>query len=205
MAVEFMIGSNKMTGTLPASFEYCSSLQKLSLSANQFTGPLPEFSQLMGLLELNLASTDFHGPFPDAWQILSNLEVLNLSQMGSFSGKLPSTIGAMSSLKHLILTETHFFGEIPTSIGTLTSLRKSKLLHLCRRNQTNQPKLTTLSPSTVKLDAAFTFFQDQIPTEIGNLIDLCTYSRMPDTMCALNSTVLTYRAFQWNCRLHGLL
>nr|XP_007151888.1 hypothetical protein PHAVU_004G084200g [Phaseolus vulgaris]ESW23882.1 hypothetical protein PHAVU_004G084200g [Phaseolus vulgaris] len=64
------------------------------------------------LVSLNLSSNLFSGPIPSSFGALSTLEVLDLSN-NSFSGQIPDYLTNMQSLTRLILSNNPLSGEIP--------------------------------------------------------------------------------------------
>ena len=54
---------------------------------------------------------------------LTNLQKLILSDNG-LSGELPSSLGNLTNLQELVLYNNGFSGELPSSLGSLTNLRK---------------------------------------------------------------------------------
>jgi hypothetical protein len=122
-----LLGGNKLTGTLPPSLgEYSQSLQRLSLFDNyDLHGRFPSLSGLSNLQEVFLNATQLEGNLhADDFSSLGQLQALELGQMRSLTGVIPSSIGLLTNLERLVLAQTRFSGTIPESIGNLSSLGK---------------------------------------------------------------------------------
>ncbi len=98
-----------MTGTLPASLEYCTKLREITI-----TGSL-------------------NGTFPEVVRNLENLESLSISPFSPaeekteaccLTGPLPSWIGELQSLRRLYLSGNLLSGELPANLGDLTHLEQ---------------------------------------------------------------------------------
>ncbi|KAK8470232.1 hypothetical protein PHAVU_004G084688 [Phaseolus vulgaris] len=102
---------NNLSGSIPISIANLSRLLVLQLGENHLRGVIPNMP-LHLLVSLNLSSNLFSGPIPSSFGALSTLEVLDLSN-NSFSGQIPDYLTNMQSLTRLILSNNPLSGEIP--------------------------------------------------------------------------------------------
>ncbi|KAJ6729581.1 DI-GLUCOSE BINDING PROTEIN WITH LEUCINE-RICH REPEAT DOMAIN-CONTAINING PROTEIN [Salix viminalis] len=92
-------------------------LTSLSISRNNFRGPIPEtIANLQRLTRLSLSQNLFSGRIPRGIIDLKHLEILDLSQ-NHLSGKIPADITALRSLVQLILSNNALSGKIPDLSG----------------------------------------------------------------------------------------
>ncbi|KAA8524852.1 hypothetical protein F0562_011275 [Nyssa sinensis] len=114
-------------GEFPIGIFHLPKLQVLSVRFNQnLSGYLPEFHQSGPVKILKLAGTSFFGKLPNSIGNLSSLSELDLSEC-NFSGSLPASLSNLTQLTFLHLTNNSFNGQIPSlaSLLQLTSLSLS--------------------------------------------------------------------------------
>ena len=137
-----------LEGTIPKDIGNLTELQVLSLGENKLYGPIPKsIARLKKLWLLDLeTATYLSGGFENLFN-LSSLRFMHLSLAGlngtlpdefglyfpamyecrlpdnSFTGRIPSTMGNMTNLRHLNLARNHFCGKIPKSIGLIPVLQ----------------------------------------------------------------------------------
>ncbi|KAG6538898.1 receptor-like protein EIX2 [Zingiber officinale] len=201
-----------------------SSLAVLDLSFNSFNSEIPYwFSNLSSLVQLDMVSAGFYGSIPVELSATPSLRHLDLSMNGNLTvdsftllrgkwrqievlrlasnqiyGRLPDSIGNISSLIELDLLSNNIEGGIPSSIGKLSNLQILDLsgnnltldlpLHLIKHPL---PKLRTLSLAVNKLsgtlpgwlgelanletlDLSYNSIRGFIPSSIGKLPFLAT-------------------------------
>ncbi|VAI89535.1 unnamed protein product [Triticum turgidum subsp. durum] len=112
----------RWSGSGSASFGNFSYLNKLILSRNLLTGPLPKSIQnLQKLTMLDLSNNSFSGPIPPEIGALSSLSIsLDLSG-NRFVGELPEEMSGLTQLQSLDLSSNGLYGSISV-LGALTSL-----------------------------------------------------------------------------------
>ncbi|KAJ4821120.1 LRR receptor-like serine/threonine-protein kinase GSO1 [Rhynchospora pubera] len=116
--------SYALHGEIRSSILSLQYLRYLDLSYNDFTNAiLPEFiGFLKELRYLNLSFSNFDGRLPPTLGNLSNLQYLGLSQNNLYSNDL-AWLGHLSSLKHLDLNGIAFSGRIPSQLSNLSRLQ----------------------------------------------------------------------------------
>ena len=93
----------------------------------------------------------------------------------SVTGTIPTTIGGLSKLAHLALTQTKMTGKVPTEIGKLSNLERISLVsvHHLRKEDYSSLLGMTFSFSSPTVCPQFTSaFTGSLPTEITNLSKL---------------------------------
>ncbi|XP_019199096.1 PREDICTED: receptor-like protein 12 [Ipomoea nil] len=114
------LDGNELFGPLPDIRTQFPFLRKLKASYNHLNGSLP--SSFGSLEELKLASNEITGLFPDnrSLGVESGLRVLDLSQ-NKITGSLPD-LSPFSSMQELLLGGNQLRGVLPESIGQLSKL-----------------------------------------------------------------------------------
>lgn len=136
--------SGCFNGTLPASLANLTELRELSiynkilyLEPNLHTGNLsgtlpPGIGNLSKLESLSLTNI-LEGTLPEEIGNLSNLRYLNIYQdtlyfgQGRLTGPLPASLGNLSLLENLYITNQDLSGSIPATLGNLTKVRDLNL------------------------------------------------------------------------------
>lgn len=97
-------------------------LQRLDLSYNDFSGPLPvDVSEMVNLQFLDFAYNKFSGKIPSEYGSLNQLLALDLS-FNRLTGSIPPSLGKLTSLLWLMLANNSLTGEIPPNLGNCSSL-----------------------------------------------------------------------------------
>ncbi|KAG1354937.1 receptor-like protein EIX2 [Cocos nucifera] len=114
-------------GRMPRSLGRLCNLHTLYLSASLSSDNLAEFGEVLdgcsrnSLEELSLEANGFFEPLPDWLGNLQNLKTLDLSSNNLY-GPIPASIGRMSSLENLYLARNGLNGTVSESIGQLSKL-----------------------------------------------------------------------------------
>lgn len=122
-ALELMLGTNNLNGTIPTEIEYLINLTHFNLHENQLTGIIPpEIGTLTNLTYLNLFTNQLTGIIPTTIGNLINLYHLNLKE-NQLTGSIPSEIGNLTALAFLFLHDNLLTGTLPAEIGSLNIVR----------------------------------------------------------------------------------
>jgi len=162
--------SNQLTGSIPPQIGNLTSLRDMQLNSNQLAGNLPsEMGNLSSLQDLRLFSNQLNGPIPPQFGDLSSLSTLSMSN-NQLSGSIPAEIGDLSDLELLYLSNNQLSGSIPPQIGNLANLQDLRL----SSNQLSgsiPPEIGDLGNlTTLQLD--INGLHGAIPPEIGDLSSL---------------------------------
>ena len=136
---ELLLANNLLTGALPRTFDraltnkiaaqtsFFSTLERLDISGNGFTGALPQgIAQFAALRELRLQDNAFTGALPQTLTALTKLEIFDASR-NRFTGTLPEDIGLLRRLRRFSLTNTSISGSVPESLGECDLLERLEL------------------------------------------------------------------------------
>ena len=162
------LGSNQLSGSIPAELGSLNSLEGLGLYENQLSGSIPvELGKLNSLITLNLNDNQLSGSIPAELGSLNNLESLELFS-NQLTGSIPAELGSLNSLEWLGLGSNQLSGSIPAELGNLNSLERLDLYS----NQLGGP----------------------IPAELGNLSNLVwlNLNSNPSLVCWQTQTALDW-------------
>ncbi|WVZ15269.1 hypothetical protein V8G54_012835 [Vigna mungo] len=141
------LSSNRLKGGAIESFMHMCTLQYLniygnnmtedlsSISFNQMTGFLPDFSMFSNLKILDLSVNRLSGKIPDSSKFPPQLESLSL-ESNSLEGGVPKSLGSTCTLRSLHLSNNSFNEELPLIMQNLSGCARSSLQELeLRMNQ----------------------------------------------------------------------
>lgn len=109
-----------LTGALPPSLAWATSLRSIRLDNNAFNGTLPApYSVLRALTELQLQSNQLSGALPSQWSSLSALVTLNAG-LNRLTGTVPAVWATgLSAVTRLVFTSnTGMCGLLPGVLAT---------------------------------------------------------------------------------------
>lgn len=166
------LSGNILEGSLPAGMvDLYLYIDRLDLSDNQFSGPIPDWLKYYLCRDLDLGFNQFSGPIPDFFDgnIRWRLERLALSG-NPLTGNLPATIVSCTQLKSLELGGIPLGGTIPSVISNLPNLRS---LHLagCELGGSIPAWIGDLT-NLNHLSLGYNHLIGIIPASLGNLHDL---------------------------------
>ncbi|KAJ1289117.1 hypothetical protein BS78_02G140500 [Paspalum vaginatum] len=201
-----MSGNKLQAGPIPTFLTGFSSLKRLALAGNEFSGQIPaELSQLCGrIVELDLSGNRLVGGLPASFAKCRSLEVLDLGGNQLSGGFVDSVVSTMSSLRMLRLAFNNISEQNPLPVlaagcpllevidlasnelkgeimedlcSSLPSLRKLFLPN----NYLNGtvPKSLGNCANLESIDLSFNWLVGQIPTEImalPKLVDLVMWA-----------------------------
>nr|XP_017220435.1 PREDICTED: probable LRR receptor-like serine/threonine-protein kinase IRK isoform X2 [Daucus carota subsp. sativus] len=132
LGLEFLhklsLSNNNFTGPITPILSQFDNLQVIDLSHNAFSGFIPQqlFVQCRSLRVIALANNHLTGPIPDTFSSCSTLKGVNFSS-NRLSGQLPSGIWSLNALRSLDLSDNLLEGVIPRGIQSLYDLRALSL------------------------------------------------------------------------------
>ncbi|MDR1517720.1 MAG: leucine-rich repeat domain-containing protein [Dysgonamonadaceae bacterium] len=106
---------NKLQGSLPSSWANYKKLIYIDVSANAYTGSIPNWTALIRLRALHLYDNKLSGGLPTLLATLNYLESIALHK-NDFTGNIPSNLGDLPLLESLWLSQNRLTGEIPQSL-----------------------------------------------------------------------------------------
>ncbi|CAL5334536.1 unnamed protein product [Camellia sinensis] len=146
-------------------------LEYLNLDGCYLTGSIPEEIGSLSKLTTLYLSANYHleGLLPLTLGNLTQLVQLHISNT-NISGPIPSCIGQLTNLNNLDLSLNHFNGSIPREIGKLKNLVEMNI----NGNILSGPIPSSIFQLTnlTTLDLSLNHFNGSIPPEIGKLENL---------------------------------
>uniref|UniRef100_A0ACD5YEQ7 Uncharacterized protein n=1 Tax=Avena sativa TaxID=4498 RepID=A0ACD5YEQ7_AVESA len=118
------LSDNLLSGTLPVNLSSCISLTFMALDNNKLGGRIPPVlgERLTSLTRIWLLNNSFTGPIPASLANLSDLQYLVLSK-NQFVGPIPEGFGSIQSMEYFFVTANNLSGMIPPSFYNLSSLK----------------------------------------------------------------------------------
>ena len=165
-----VLRDNQLTGEVPVELGDLANLELLDLSTNQLIGEIPaELGRLANLRSLRLEDTQLNGEIPAELGKLPNLQSLDLSN-NQLTGDIPVELVRLTKLREMDLWANHLTGEIPAELGMLSNLQ---LLSLGNNQLTGEipPELGELA-KLQSLHLLNNLLTGQIPAELGRLADV---------------------------------
>ncbi|KAF3434383.1 hypothetical protein FNV43_RR25486 [Rhamnella rubrinervis] len=160
----------ELHGAFPTKIFHLPNLQVLSVEFNEnLSGHFPEFHERSTLLELGLDRTGFSGRLPSSIDKLNSLKILGISGC-NFSGAIPHSLGKLANIAILALSENNFIGHIPSSFQNLTQLTLL-FLHTNKITGSIPPWLGNLTKIKV-LELSSNKLEGPIPQSISKLMNL---------------------------------
>ncbi|CAL5412461.1 unnamed protein product [Camellia sinensis] len=157
---------------IPEEIGELRNMRRLSLSVNNFMGPIPTSIFNISSLEiLSLAANQLLANLPSNTGLwLPNLNTLYLGG-NKLSGVIPDSISNASKVITLDLSENAFMGLIPKALGNLQLL---EFLNLAKNNLRSSPELSFVTSfanckQLKELGISFNPLNGILPTTIGNL------------------------------------
>lgn len=113
-ALDFVsLKHNKITGSIPDSFKALSNIEWLDLQYNQMTGTLPSWlgDSMASLRDLSLSDNQFEGPLPQSMSNMKHLNTLAIDD-NNFTGDMSSVVNGLDSLKYIYADNNMFDSKI---------------------------------------------------------------------------------------------
>ncbi|XP_062094218.1 receptor-like protein 7 [Humulus lupulus] len=151
-----------LSGPIDHSLEKLQSLSVIRLDSNNLSAQVPGFiSNFSKLTSLSLVDCFLCGTFPEEIFQVPTLQTIDISNNKLLQGHLPEFV-ADSALQQLLVSFTRFSGRLPTSIGALKNLSRldlsnSKFFGTLPNSMKNLTQL-------VYLDLSFNDFYGPVPS-----------------------------------------
>ncbi|XP_047308197.1 probable inactive receptor kinase At1g27190 [Impatiens glandulifera] len=117
--ISLQLPSMGLTGQLPDSLQFCSSLQNLDLSGNDLSGPIPSriCNWLPYLTTLDLSSNTFSSSIPPE---IANCRFVNNLILGNnrLTGRIPYGLGQLDRIRKFSVVNNKLSGSIPSDISS---------------------------------------------------------------------------------------
>ncbi|KAI3984104.1 hypothetical protein MKX01_035231 [Papaver californicum] len=120
--VDLQLPSSELSGQVPNSVQYCSSLQTLDLSGNNISGTIPSqiCTWLPYLVSLDLPGINFLAQIPSELAQCKFLNKLILSN-NQLSGQIPSQFSHFARLRDFAVANNYLSGPIPSSMSNFSA------------------------------------------------------------------------------------
>ncbi|KAG6737306.1 hypothetical protein POTOM_058820 [Populus tomentosa] len=115
-----------LDGSLPKAIEKLPQLKHLDLWANYLSGNIPPEWANTKLELLSIGVNQLTGKIPSYLGNITTLRALNI-QNNMFSGTVPSELGGLVNLENLTLSANNLTGELPQALTKLTGLKELRL------------------------------------------------------------------------------
>ncbi|KAJ1416639.1 Protein kinase-like domain superfamily [Sesbania bispinosa] len=121
------LSNNSFSGEMPSDLCSGFNLDVLAVNNNSFSGPLPSLRNCSSLVRVRLDENQFTGNITEAFGFHPNLNFISLSGNelvdNNFSGSIPRELSNCNRLLSLNLSHNNLSGEIPYELGNLFSLQ----------------------------------------------------------------------------------
>ncbi|KAI9376960.1 hypothetical protein POPTR_019G009601v4 [Populus trichocarpa] len=115
-----------LDGSLPKAIEKLPQLKHLDLWANYLSGNIPSEWANTKLEILSIGVNNLTGKIPSSLGTITTLRSLNV-QNNMFSGTVPPELGGLVNLENLTLSANYLTGELPQALTNLTGLKELRL------------------------------------------------------------------------------
>ncbi|KAM7473834.1 hypothetical protein LguiB_021077 [Lonicera macranthoides] len=165
------LGSNHISGIIPAAIENLANLYTLHLDSNLLSGPVPNsLGKIRNLQSLLLKGNKLQGQIPSSLGNITLLFALDLSD-NKLKGNIPVSIGNCKKLNLMDLSQNYLIGPIPDNVVSIFSLSIS--LNLSRNSLTGSLPVEVGRLKNINaLDVSNNKFTGSIPETIAACLSL---------------------------------
>ncbi|XP_060209243.1 probable LRR receptor-like serine/threonine-protein kinase At1g53430 isoform X2 [Lycium barbarum] len=118
-----MLSANFLNGTIPENFSNLKNMTDFRIDGNRISGKIPDFiGNWTNMNRLDIQGTLMEGPIPPTISQWENMTELRISDLRGKQIRFPNLEG-LTKLKRLILRNCSIFGPIPNSVGNMTFLK----------------------------------------------------------------------------------
>ena len=140
-------GTHNLQGPLPPDLSFSTSLQRLELYGNTFSGKLTCLGNLSTLISVDLHFNQFSGPLPSFMKSAATLEYVSLAN-NMLSGTIPAHYATLSTLDTLGLAANQLSGPLTV----IDSLKGLKVIYMRNNSFTGPMPSIPESAAVVDLD-----------------------------------------------------
>lgn len=104
---------NKIVGPIPNSFQALSNLEYFDVQYNEMTGILPSWlgDTMKNVRDLSLSNNQFDGPLPESMVNMEHLTTLAIDD-NNFTGDIGAIVNSMDTLKYLYADNNAFSSKV---------------------------------------------------------------------------------------------
>ena len=136
-----------LNGPLPHDLAFSTSLQRLELYGNTFSGSLIMLANITSLIQLDLHFNHFSGPLPDLAKSAATLEYISLAN-NHLTGSIPPGYATFSNLDTLGLA----FNNLTGSLNAINKLKALKVIYMRSNSFTGAMPSIPQGAAVVDLD-----------------------------------------------------
>ncbi|KAK3152722.1 hypothetical protein QOZ80_2BG0162700 [Eleusine coracana subsp. coracana] len=182
-AVYLNITMNQISGRLPSSLRFMTSIQAICLGSNNLTGSIPLLPEHLRVMDLSSNSlsgsipSEFNGP---------DLAQLDVSY-NRINGTVPASLFQFPSLMHLDLSNNNLTGDLPHYRNISSNDPGIITLILYNNNLSGEfPVLLKHCHAMTFLDLSHNMFYGILPEWIGRKLSSLTHLRLRSNMFSGN-------------------
>uniref|UniRef100_A0A7N0R8D6 non-specific serine/threonine protein kinase n=1 Tax=Kalanchoe fedtschenkoi TaxID=63787 RepID=A0A7N0R8D6_KALFE len=170
------IAANRFGGMIPNFIGNLSSkIEHLLMGSNMISGHIPaEIGNLTNLIQLGMENNNLTGEIPSSIGSLVNLQRLLIGR-NRLQGTIPSSFGYLKNLYVLDLEINQLEGSIPLTLQHCSSLRELYLGGNKLSGTVSEEFITSLY-QLVRLDMHYNSFRGYFPAAVGKLMNLNSFS-----------------------------
>ena len=116
-------GNRRLHGLIPKSIAKLKKLYFFGLETAEYFSGFENLLNLSSLCYMHLSLAGLNGTLPDEFGLYFPEMIECLLPGNNITGKIPSTLGNMTKLRHLNLARNRFSGKIPKSVGSIRKLQ----------------------------------------------------------------------------------